>query len=38
MYQKSLVIIKPDGIKRNLSSRILQRFEDAGMKLIKITR
>ena len=32
MYQKSLVIIKPDGLKRNLSSRILQRFEDAGMK------
>ena len=33
MYQKSLVIIKPDGLKRNLSFRILQRFEDAGMKL-----
>ena len=33
MYQKSLVIIKPDALKRNLAFRVLQRFEDAGMKL-----
>jgi len=30
----TLVIIKPDGVKRNLVGRILQRFEDAGMKIV----
>ena len=33
MYQKSLVIIKPDGIPRRLVSEILGRFERAGFKL-----
>ncbi len=33
MYEKSLVIIKPDGVKRRLAGRVLQRFEDAGLKL-----
>jgi nucleoside-diphosphate kinase len=33
MYEKSLVIIKPDGIQRSLTGRILSRFEDAGLKI-----
>lgn len=33
MYEKSLLIIKPDGIKRRLTSQVLLRFETAGLKL-----
>ncbi|HAR65675.1 MAG TPA: nucleoside-diphosphate kinase [Lentisphaeria bacterium] len=33
MSQKSLVLIKPDGVQRRLVSTILQRFETAGLKL-----
>lgn len=33
MYQKSLVLIKPDGVKRRIVGRILSRFEDAGFKI-----
>ncbi len=32
--EKTLVIIKPDGVKRGLIGRILQRFEDAGLKIV----
>jgi len=32
--EKTLVLIKPDGVKRGLVGRILQRFEDAGMKVV----
>lgn len=32
--QKTLVLIKPDGIFRNLVGKILMRFEDAGLKII----
>ena len=32
--EKTLVLIKPDGVKRGLVGRILQRFEDAGMKIV----
>jgi len=34
MIQKTLVLIKPDGVKRSLTGRILQRFEDAGLKIV----
>jgi len=34
MLEKTLVLIKPDGVKRGLMGRILGRFEDAGMKII----
>ncbi len=34
MYEKSLLIVKPDGVQRGLTGRILQRFEDCGMKLL----
>lgn len=32
--QKSLVLIKPDGVKRGLSMKILSRFESAGLIII----
>ena len=34
MVEKTLVLIKPDGVKRGLVGRILSRFEDAGLKII----
>lgn len=42
-YEKTLVIIKADTIKRKLVGRIIQKFEDAGleivaMKMVKPTR
>lgn len=32
--ERTLVIVKPDGVARGLIGRIIQRFEDAGMKVI----
>ena len=32
-YEQSLVFIKPDGVARRLSGRVIQRFEDAGLKI-----
>ncbi|MDO8623228.1 MAG: nucleoside-diphosphate kinase [archaeon] len=32
--EKTLVLIKPDGIKRNLIGKIIMRFEDSGLKII----
>ena len=34
MIEKTLVIIKPDGVERALTGRILARFEDAGLKIV----
>lgn len=34
MMERTLVLIKPDGVQRSLSGRILQRFEDAGLKIV----
>ena len=34
MIERTLVIIKPDGVERCLSGRILARFEDAGLKIV----
>jgi len=34
MIEKTLVLIKPDGVKRGLMGRIISRFEDAGLKII----
>ena len=31
---QTLVVIKPDGVQRSLVGRILQRFEDAGLKIV----
>ncbi len=33
-YEKTLIIIKPDGIQRNLIGEIVSRFERAGLKLV----
>lgn len=33
MYEKSLLIVKPEGVTRRLVGRIITRFEDAGLKL-----
>jgi nucleoside-diphosphate kinase len=32
--ERTLVLIKPDGVARNLMGRIISRFEDAGLKII----
>lgn len=34
MIERSLVIIKPDGVERGLVGGILKRFENAGLKII----
>ncbi len=34
MIQRTLVLIKPDGVQRGLMGRIIQRFEDAGLKIV----
>jgi len=33
-FERTLVLIKPDGIKRGLIGKIISRFEDAGLKII----
>ncbi len=33
MMERTLVLIKPDGVQRALAGRIIQRFEDAGLKI-----
>ncbi len=33
MLEKTLVLIKPDGVKRNLVGEIIKRFEDRGLKV-----
>lgn len=33
-YQRTLVLIKPDGVQRGLIGEIIKRFEDRGMQLI----
>lgn len=34
MIERTLVILKPDAVKRSLLGRILSRFEDAGFKIV----
>ena len=36
MIEKSLVIIKPDGVQRGLVGEIIKRFENAGLKILGI--
>ncbi|MCP3686423.1 MAG: nucleoside-diphosphate kinase [bacterium] len=33
MIEKTLVLVKPDGVQRNLVGKIISRFEDAGLKI-----
>jgi nucleoside-diphosphate kinase len=32
--ERTLVLIKPDGVVRNLAGKIITRFEDAGLKIV----
>jgi nucleoside-diphosphate kinase len=32
--ERTLVLVKPDGVVRNLIGRIITRFEDAGLKIV----
>lgn len=32
--QRTLILIKPDGVTRNLVGKIIMRFEDAGLKIV----
>ncbi len=32
--EKTLILIKPDGVQRQLIGRIIQRFEDVGLKIV----
>ncbi len=34
MIEKTLVLVKPDGVQRGLVGKITSRFEDAGLKII----
>jgi nucleoside-diphosphate kinase len=34
MKERTLVLIKPDGVKRGISGKIISRFEDTGLKMI----
>lgn len=36
MKERTLVVIKPDGVKRNLIGKIVSRFEDAGLKIVEM--
>ncbi len=36
LLEKTLILVKPDGVKRRLSGKILQRFEDKGMKIVAL--
>ncbi len=36
MIQQTLVVIKPDGVERNLIGEIIKRYEDAGLKIVKL--
>lgn len=34
MIQRTLVLLKPDAVQRGLSGRIIERFENAGLKIV----
>jgi len=34
VMQRTLVLVKPDGVQRGLVGKIIQRFEDAGLKIV----
>ncbi|MBI2184883.1 MAG: nucleoside-diphosphate kinase [Thaumarchaeota archaeon] len=36
MTEKTLIIVKPDGVRRSLVGRIISKFEDKGFKLIDL--
>ncbi|CAJ0950629.1 unnamed protein product, partial [Mesorhabditis belari] len=34
--EQTLIVVKPDGVRRGLTGRIIQRFEDRGYKIVAI--
>ena len=36
MIEKTLVVIKPDGVERSLSGKILAKFEETGLKIVAL--
>lgn len=36
MTQKTLVLLKPDAVARNLIGEIIKRYEDAGLKVVEL--
>ncbi|MEK7537908.1 MAG: nucleoside-diphosphate kinase, partial [Patescibacteria group bacterium] len=34
LIERSLVLVKPDGVKRGLVGNIIHRFEQAGLKIV----
>ncbi len=34
--ERTLLLVKPDGVQRGLAGRILSRFEDKGLKLVEL--
>lgn len=34
MIERTLILIKPDGVERSLTGKILARFEEAGLKIV----
>ena len=38
MTERTLVLVKPDGVQRLLTGRILARYEDRGLKLVHVDR
>lgn len=36
MNQQTLIIIKPDGVERNLIGKIISYYEEAGLKVVKL--
>ena len=34
MNERTLVLVKPDGVQRLLTGRILARYEDRGLKIV----
>ncbi len=36
VVERTLVLLKPDAVARGLAGRLLQRFEDAGLKIVGV--
>ena len=34
--ERTLVLLKPDAVARGLAGRLIQRFEDAGLKIVGV--
>ena len=34
--QRTLVLVKPDGVQRQLAGRVITRFEERGLKIVAL--